>query len=197
MTFGSCEAVILAGGQSKRMGTNKALLPREGKRMLAYIYDQLSDFSACCLSSNDPILDEYLDIPVVRDVYGKCGPLGGIHAAMLHSNKEAVFVVPCDFPFFSAEIPRLMLEAFSEEWDAIVCVDAEGMVHPLCGIYQCNILGVLESQLQQGDYRVRHLLDKLKWKQFCVKEYLSDQVLFNMNTLEEYHKMQEILSDDD
>ena len=100
LNYENCEAVILAGGQSKRMGSCKALLTRNDEPMIRNIYDQLSAFGSCCLSANDPMLNDCLEIPVVRDVFKQCGPLGGIHAALKQTKKDAIFIVACDLPFF-------------------------------------------------------------------------------------------------
>lgn len=193
LSFDDCEAVILSGGQSNRMGTSKALLLRDEQPMLQYIHDQLTDFSVRCLSSNDPTLDECLQIPVIRDVYEQSGPLGGIHAAMIHSKKQAIFVVPCDLPFFCREIPGQMLEVFREDADVMVCVDSAGRVHPLCGIYRCRILPKIENELRKGNCRVQSLLQQVKCEYFDIGKYFPENVLYNMNTPADYREFQKIM----
>lgn len=191
LNYDHCAAVILAGGRSKRMGTCKALLPIGEEPLIRYIYGQLSAFDDRCLSANDPVLDHCLEIPVIRDVYENCGPLGGIHAALRHSGKDAVFVVPCDLPFFSREVPQLMLREFPEDSDVMVCIDSSGRVHPLCGIYRRCVLDKIEEYLRIGGRSVIPLLAQLKCRFFEIGRYLPETVLYNMNTPEDYQKIKE------
>lgn len=193
LTFENCEAVILAGGHSSRMGTCKALLPRKNKLLIRYIYDQLSAFETCCLSANDPVLDDCLGIPVIRDVYEDCGPLGGIHAALKNTKKDAVFVTACDLPFFCREIPQLMLREFPGDADAMVCIDSTGRIHPLCGIYRYRILSQIEDVLQKGNRRVMALLEQVKCEHFAIGNYFPERVLCNMNTPADYEVFQQIV----
>ena len=191
LSYENCGAVILAGGRSSRMGSCKALLPVNGKPLIEGIYEHLSDFSDCCLSANDDILEGILPVPVIRDTYVHCGPLGGIHAALQTVEKEAVFVAACDLPFFNREIPRLMLQMFPGDADVMVCRDSDGRVHPLCGIYRKRILSRVEGQLQNGKRKIMMLLEEVNCAFFDVEKYLPEEVLCNMNTPEDYCKFQD------
>lgn len=85
------EAVILAGGLSRRMGRDKAELRLGGRRILTLVRD------ACRRSG--------LDCRVIRrDLVPRCGPLGGMVTALATSKQEACLLLTCDMPFVSAEL---------------------------------------------------------------------------------------------
>ena len=76
-------ALILAGGASRRMmGGNKAFLTLDGHAFVRRVMAQLAGFDECLLSVSDPAPYESLGLPIVRDAYPGCGPLGGICSAL-------------------------------------------------------------------------------------------------------------------
>ena len=98
-------AIILSGGKSSRMGTNKALLPFKEKTNIERIRDELrSLFDDIILVTNDPESYEFLKIKTVSDKYPGKGPLAGVHAGLMASNYEENIVVACDMPFVSADL---------------------------------------------------------------------------------------------
>ena len=183
----TCGAVILAGGHSRRMGTCKALLRLEGKTMLERIFEPLPVlFDEVLLSANDSSLGAGLDVKLVPDIWRECGPLGGLHAALTATGKDALFCVPCDLPRFTAELPRLLLSRMEPGADAIVCKDGGGRLHPLCGIYRKRVLPVLEAQLQKGERRMTALIKRLPCQILETEGFLPDDTFWNMNTPESY-----------
>ncbi len=185
-TTSTCGAVILAGGHSRRMGTCKALLKLDGKTMLERTAEQLACFDEVLLSANDPALGAGLEVRIVPDIWRECGPLGGLHAALAATQKDALFCVPCDLPRFTAELPRMLLERMEPEADAILCRDGAGRLHPLCGIYRRRVCPVLEEQLSQGRRRMTDLTEKLRCQILETGGLLPDSVFWNMNTPESY-----------
>lgn len=186
LTSKTCGAVLLAGGQSRRMGSCKALLMVQGETMLSRLCRQLEDFDEKLLSANDPALVQGLPLTLVPDFYRGAGPLGGLHAALAATEKEAVFCVPCDLPNVTKELPRLLLEHFPEEADVMVCRDGNGRIHPLCGIYRKRVLPVIRAQLEADERRMRMLLEKVKCAYLDTAEYLPDDTFYNMNTHEDF-----------
>ena len=86
-------AVILAGGQSRRMGFNKALIDVNGRPIISLLIDQVSQVTnRILISSNDSSSYRFLNFPVVPDHFAGCGPLAGLHAAM-RFNDCSLFIV--------------------------------------------------------------------------------------------------------
>lgn len=173
------------------MGTCKALIKLNGTTMLQRTLEQLSDFEEILLSTNDPALGQELPVRAVPDLQKHCGPLGGLHAALMSAESESLFCVPCDLPDFSAAMPRVLLESLTPEADAIICRDSTGRIHPLCGIYRKRVLPTLEEQLTRKEYRVMAFADRLNCQILDTGGILPDRCFWNMNTPESCRLWQE------
>lgn len=180
----NCGAVILAGGQSRRMGQCKALLDLGGETFISRLAGQLAAFDELLISTNDEAVAAGVPGQMVRDIYPGLGPLAGLHAALSVSRKDYIFCVSCDLPYFTAQAAAVMLENFQWSMDAMVCVDSAGRIHPLCGIYAKTALPAVERQLRNGQLRMWDLLKVLQTARFSISGSFSDNVLANVNTPE-------------
>ncbi len=161
-------AALFAGGASRRMGTDKALLPWRGSTLVRYLAGELDFFSEKLLSAQQPSLLPGADWRLVPDLRPGCGPLGALESVLSAMRSDAALCVACDLPFFTRELAERMLRALREEADCLVCWDETGRVHPVCAIYRRQALPVVTGQLQAGDFRMMHLLAKLKTDYFSV-----------------------------
>src|SRR5438094_1828 len=92
-------AVILAGGNSRRMGTDKALLVLQGRSLIGTIVDRVRMITdEIWISANDQFKYEFLGLPVIQDVYQGQGPLAGLHSGMRHTGRPLVLLLACDLP---------------------------------------------------------------------------------------------------
>jgi molybdenum cofactor guanylyltransferase len=147
-------AVILAGGQSRRMGCNKALLEIEGKPLIQLLIDRIRPVTDQILvSSNDSEAYKFLDFPVVPDHFPGHGPLAGFHAAMTRKVCPLYIVLACDLP--NLRTPFLQnLISMAEGYDAAIPLTQDGVAHPLCAIYRRTCLPPVQRALEEGNYRV-------------------------------------------
>ena len=178
--------VILAGGMSERMGTDKALLMLEARPFIGIITDIFrSVLHSVLISSNDA--GKYADfgVPVVPDSYKDCGPLGGIYSALQFSHASYVFVTMCDAPFISPELVRFV-RVSSSRHEITVARDND-IVHPLFGIYPSSVLPRIERYLDRGGRRVMDFLDEEGCRLVDVAAW-KDQ-LRNINNPEDYEKI--------
>jgi molybdenum cofactor guanylyltransferase len=184
-------AIILSGGNSRRMGTNKALLPISEKPNIERMKDELyKNFEDMILVTNHQKVYEFLKIKMVSDHYPGKGPLAGIHAGLMAANHEVNLVVACDMPFVSAGLGAILVENL-REYDAVVPIIG-GTKHPLFAVYRKKIVEKIKSCLENDSLRMIHLLDNLNVLymteedlQTFTKESL-EQIFFNMNHPEEY-----------
>ncbi|WP_053361124.1 molybdenum cofactor guanylyltransferase [Bacillus sp. FJAT-27251] len=184
-------AIILSGGKSSRMGTNKALLPFHDKTNIERIRDELGSlFDDLLLVTNDPETYEFLNMKMVRDAYPGMGPLAGVHAGLTASHYEENIVVACDMPFVSADLAGSLVKNL-KHFDAVVPVIG-GRQHPLFASYQKRILPQLEECLESGRLRMVHLLDQLQVRYLGETELQAyadgslEKIFFNMNHPNEY-----------
>jgi molybdenum cofactor guanylyltransferase len=184
-------AIILSGGKSSRMGTNKALLKFHEKTNIERIKDELKHvFDDIILVTNDPETYQFLNIKMVTDQYPGSGPLAGIHAGLEASDYEENFVVACDMPFVSAELAESLVKALKHH-DAVVPV-IEGRQHPLFAAYQKRAAREARSCIEEGVLRMKHLLDRLNVRYLEEEDLMLycegslERVFFNMNHPEEY-----------
>ena len=188
-----CGAVILCGGQSRRMGTCKARLTVEGEPVLHRLAGALSFFEERLLSANDASLGAGLSWTVVEDRFPGLGPGAGLHAALLASKKEALLCVPCDLPAFSEQAARCLLAQYPGDCAAMVCRDGTGRLHPLCGIYTKQMLPALERRLSAGHCRMTELLEDAPTVVLDTAGLLPDGVFFNMNTPADHCRAEEMI----
>ncbi|MDQ0200927.1 molybdenum cofactor guanylyltransferase [Neobacillus ginsengisoli] len=186
-------AIILSGGNSRRMGTNKALLKINEKTTIERIAGELRGFfDDILLVTNEPEVYRFLGLKMVPDHYPGRGPLAGVHAGLTASECEVNFVVACDMPFVSGQLAASLVNKV-REYDAVVPV-ISGKQHPLYAVYNKKIAGRASQCIVNGQLRMKKVLDQLNVL-FVTEEDLQtdssitlDHCFFNMNHPEEYEE---------
>ena len=157
--------VLLAGGQSRRMGGgDKCLRELAGKPMLQHVIDRFGpQVGGLVINANgDPERFAPFDLPVVADtVAGFAGPLAGVLAGMRwaagHSPAARwVATVSTDAPFLPLDLVSRLLAAIEGRPAPIALAASGGEVHPVIGLWPVALADNLESALQEG---VRKVLD--------------------------------------
>ena len=152
-------AFILAGGNSTRMGSDKAFAPLNGRTLLARMLE-----TARSLTSNVRIIGNSAKYgafaPVVEDIFPGCGPLGGIHAALRSSATDLNLILAVDTPFVSLALLQFLLTRSRNSPGAIVTVaQANGGFQPLCAVYRRQFAEVAEQALRAGRHKIDALFD--------------------------------------
>lgn len=177
-------AVILAGGESLRMGFDKSLIPLGDGPLIAHIADQLAFFAERLVGSNDQAKYAFLNIPVVGDEKPGCGPLMGILSCVDAAAHELCFVTGCDIPTLD---PRFVLDLLDQAADHDIVMPrlADGRVEPLLAVYRKTVVPVARAIVARGGRRVVELLDHLR-----VRFVPGDSLTWyrNLNTVEDYRQ---------
>lgn len=145
--------VILAGGKSSRMGTDKCLMEFQGEKMISRAMDVFRGlFSEIIIVTNLPL--EYLDqdARIVTDIFPGKGPIGGIHTGLFFSSCEHAFVAACDMPFFNPEFISYMISRIGN-YD-IVVPETEKGPQPLHAIYSRKCLNRIKTLIQEDRLKV-------------------------------------------
>ena len=172
--------LILAGGQSRRFGTDKSLLTVDGKLLVQVLHERLGDlFDKTVIASNRPGKFSIPGVVETADRYEGRGPLGGMQAGLSLVDTPWALVLACDMPAVDREtVGRLLAAAEGTDADAVIPRHAEGY-EPLCGMYRRDLLDAVNRLLLVNDHRPG-LLELLRSAKV---EYLPvDNCFFNINT---------------
>jgi FdhD protein len=186
--------VILAGGGSRRMGSDKALLPYQGGRFIEAIHRRMEElFEEVIVAAGETGRYDFLPCRRVPDLIPGMGALGGIHAALRHSGSERIFVVACDMPHLKQDLIRHLC-SLAEEADVVV-PEGDGGLEPLHAVYRKSVLPAVEEALRDGQCRVVSFFDRVRVRRVAREEVeridpgLS--AFRNINTPEEYYRFRD------
>lgn len=147
---------VLAGGQSRRMGREKALLEFEGATLLARAVAVLGEVTPEVFLVG--AREEWAAFgKVVEDVYRGRGPLGGIHAALRASRAEWNLVLAVDLPFVTAPLLRFLLETARASQAVVTVPRVSGGFQPLCAVYRREFGALAQQALEAGENKVDRL----------------------------------------
>lgn len=177
-------ALILAGGESRRMGANKSLLDFGGIPLIQHIAAQLlPHFPQVSIVANAPDTFAFLKLPVITDRTPGQGPLMGIATGLDRSEYPWNLVVATDIPTIPLPLLHALFAARAER-PCVVPREASGTLQPLCGLYHRDATDEILSFLSRGEHRVMALVEKLAPTTVPVDTGL----LRNLNTPEEYRR---------
>jgi molybdopterin-guanine dinucleotide biosynthesis protein A len=161
-TTDSISGVILAGGAGSRFGVeNKTNIVMNGEKIIDRIINTLTlIFDEIIIVTNSPgEIVQPSGIIIGSDHFLNVGPLGGIHAAMKASSKEAVFIFAGDMPYLNKELIMKQIDFFYSDYAEVVLPMIKNYIEPLHGIYRNVLLVRLEEYLSSGkEYAVRNFL---------------------------------------
>jgi molybdopterin-guanine dinucleotide biosynthesis protein A len=184
--------VIQAGGQSTRMGENKALKLFLGRPLIQRVTERLASVAdELLVTTNQPEDYAFLKLPLFSDLRPGRGPLGGLYTALVSARHPYVAVVACDMPFASA--PLLVAAAgllAQERADVVIAETSEGF-EPLHAVYRRQTcIPAIEAAMDADQWRVISWFPKVKLRKLTSEElsrYDPDGIAFsNVNTLEEF-----------
>ena len=173
--------VIFAGGKSKRMGKNKALLPFASSPTLTQF--QLKRFEnhfkkvyISCKEKN--IFDFEADF--IEDFYKDISsPIIGLYSVLKSLDEEIVAILSVDTPFVPFEAYEKLL-SFIDEYQAVI-----PDYHPLCGVYKKELFPTLEKMIKEDKHSLKELFRQIDVKKITFK---SDKIFENLNFYYEYKK---------
>jgi molybdenum cofactor guanylyltransferase len=153
---------VLAGGESSRMGRDKALLPYRGTTLLEYLARVVQQAAGSVALIGAPGRYSSLGYPVYRDKFPGCGPLGGVYTALSVSTTDWNLIVACDMPGISADVLRTLLRSAAESGKScIVATGTNGEPEPLCAVYHRGCLPVLARAIEEKRFKMKDLIAEL------------------------------------
>ena len=189
---------IQAGGQSSRMGEDKALKTFLGRPLIQRVVERLSPFAdELIVTTNRPEEYSFLGLPLFSDLKPGRGALGGLYTAIASAANPAVAVIACDMPFAS---PTLLQAAnkilVAEEADVVIAKGEEGY-EPLHAVYRrATCLPAIEAAIAADHWKVVAWFPQVKVRLLTPEELKrydpSGLAFWNVNTPEEFTKAEKI-----
>lgn len=175
---------VLAGGQSSRMGRDKALLCRGSRPLIEEVAAILSALTGNVALVGAPERYGALGFDCLPDLRPGSGPLAGIETALASGRGEYNVILACDMPGIStAWLGRLLVKSKETGALCVVARDATGNIHPLCAVYRTGCLPVVRSMLDTGRLKLLSLLEELNAITIEI-----DGTLWNLNTLDDWER---------
>ncbi len=186
--------VILAGGSSSRMKSNKAMLPFHGERFIERIFRQMSRiFPEVILVTNTPDIYRFLPCRIVADRFPGMGSLAGIQAGLAESGTPYIFVTACDMPDLNGELIRHLLSR-AKGCDVVI-PESENGLEPLHAVYGTGCLGAMTEALASEKGKIIDCFERLRVDVVSRREVAAIDPLFrsfrNINTPEEYYRIRQ------
>ncbi len=180
------------------MGTDKALLQLAGKPLIVHVLD-----IARAVTPNVSIVGDREKLAafgdVVTDIFPDHGPLGGIHAALTHSQADWNLLLAVDLPFITAKLLAYLLAQAQCSQATVTLASTDGYLHPLCAVYRRSFAELAAraladkknkiDRLFRGDVPVRIIAE-----QELLHAGFSPALFRNVNTPEEWEKAKAALN---
>jgi len=184
--------VILAGGHSSRMGSNKALLPYQGGRFVEAIFRQLSAlFPEVLLVTNTPEQYAFLPCRKVADIYPGIGALAGLHAGLYGSTSEHIFAVACDMPYLNNALIRRLV-SLRDRADVVI-PQGDNSQEPLHALYGKACQAPMEQALLAGNKRIVSFFPQVRVRTLSRDDVAALDPAFdsfrNINTPADYYHL--------
>jgi molybdopterin-guanine dinucleotide biosynthesis protein A len=189
---------IQAGGQSSRMGEDKALKTFLGRPLIQRVIERLTPISdELIVTTNRPEDYLFLNLPLISDLKPGRGALGGLYTAIASASHPIVGVVACDMPFASATLietaSRLLVE---EEVDVVIAKGEEGY-EPLHAVYRRETcLPAIESAIEADQWKIIAWFPQVKVRVLTPEELRESDpaglAFWNVNTPEEFAKAEQL-----
>ena len=170
------------------MGSNKALLELEGTPLIQHAKSILE--SVCGNVFIVGQRDLYGGFGACyEDVYPGCGPLGGIHAALLNSQTEFNLITAVDTPFIKSEFLDYLVQRALDSGVLVTAPSVGGQIQPLCAVFRAGFLSIAEEALKSGRFKVEPLFPREQTLILAESELdqfaLAGEMFENLNTPED------------
>lgn len=183
--------VILAGGKSSRMGTDKAgMMINQRETLLEHavgIFNTIFNENLIIANRSYPV-----DIPVYPDLYPGMGPAGGIYTALTRTAKKGVMAVACDMPNLGYSAIAYIIRMSEDKRISVPVV--KGRLEPLAAYYPAEIKGRLETYLKSGGRALHQFIMETGYTEIEMPEKFRENFI-NINTPQEFddYKTREVI----
>ena len=176
---------VLAGGASRRMGSDKALLGVEDDTLLLRVARVVESTAGSAIVVAPQGRYEDMGVPVLADRWPGEGPLGGIVTALEFSRDPLNLIVAVDMPRVDVSTLRELVLAANETGRSVIPVHEDGATEPLCAVYHRSDMPALRAFFDGGGRRVRDAIERMNFERVPAAE----RVFANVNTPEDWEAL--------
>ena len=190
--------VIQAGGQSARMGEDKALKPFLGRPLIYRVIERLAPLAdEILVTTNHPDDYAFLNLRLVSDLAPGRGPLGGLYTALASAKSPLVAVAACDMPFASARLLETAASLLVWEAADVVIAKTNDGYEPFHAVYRrAACLPAIQSALDAGQWKVVSWFSSVKVRALTPAEVAASdpdgRAFWNMNTPQEFAEAEKL-----
>lgn len=186
-------AILLAGGKSSRMGTDKGLIELNGASFMARIIRAVEPFvNKIVIVSNDPNYDVF-NLKRVSDIIPDAGPLAGIFSGLFYSESEVNLVLSCDVPLINETVLKTLIDGYDPKMD-VIQLQSQGKTMPLIALYKKHCMHACLESLKKGERRLTQVVEQMKTKTIILDSSL-EPLVRNINTVNELKEIRHELKD--
>ncbi len=181
--------IVLAGGESRRMGRNKAFLKIAGLPMIEHVIRAFrTTVNHIIIVTNTPDAYASYDVEVTGDAFNQRGSLIGLYSGLLRSRDEYNFVLACDMPFLNPELLSFMAGLAGN--DDVILPKVGGFVEPLHAIYRRSLLPMIGDHIKREQRQIKGIFARLSVRYVTEEEvgYFDPErrSFINVNTPDEF-----------
>lgn len=186
------DALILAGGENKRITVIKGFLEINSRRIIESNVESLKKvFKKVIISTNNPELYFYIGVPMIGDVVEQRGPMTGILSALVMPDLSDIFVTACDMPFINVILIKYLKDRWEDKWDAVIPVFRK-KPQPLFGIYSKRIARNIEESINSGKRGLTEFLQTIEVLYIDEDEFRNidaeGRSFVNINTMDDFKR---------
>ena len=179
---------ILAGGESKRFGSDKAFAKFRGMPLIKHLiwrFREHTDDLFIVSRFDQPDRLQSVDIPIVYDSHSERTIMGAIIDSVEASKNDWTFVIAVDFPLINWSIVSWISKSLQANEEAVFVIPSlSNGSQPLCALYKKECLGILKQKLSLNQQRMQSICDE----RYCLNLSIPDQFqwqFLNMNAVED------------
>lgn len=180
--------IILAGGKSSRMGTDKGFILLDGTPFIQHIINNLKDIvDEIIIVSNNADYDQF-GIKRIPDNIKDYGPIAGVYTGLKASKTDYNLVISCDAPKVDLEVFKPLLKERNDYYDVVQYI-ANSRTTPLTALYHRKCLKIFKLALQNKIQKLRFVVKQLNTKTLVAPDEIRPKIV-NINTprdLEKYN----------
>lgn len=180
--------IILAGGRSSRMGTDKGVLLINGQPMIKLIISAMQPVVDTIMIVGNHAIYDHFGYARIPDEFEDAGPLAGIYSGLKASTTAFNLVLSCDVPLVTTKLLSQLVENATSDHD-IIQLASEGRAMPLIALYKKSCEVTFLDLLNKGDRKLQLALTHVKCKTIDVKTE-DEKYMLNVNTADQLNQLQ-------